>query len=163
LKAQSPNTDFGKKLPVIRAKSAWSSPEIEDFLDHCLIPISVACLTPNGAPIICSLWYLHDCGSLWCATQQTAKLVKHLSTHSYCGFEIAPENMPYKGVRGQGKATISKTRGPEILERLINRYLSNDNPEFADWLLARSDTEVAIEIQPAWLTSWDFSKRMTAG
>jgi hypothetical protein len=148
---------------VIRPNSAWSLKTIESFLGEQLIPIRLACLTPNSGPIVCSLWYLHAEGALWCATQKTARVAGYLAHHPVCGFEVAPESMPYKGVRGQGKATVSKEHGVDVLERLIDRYLGNRESDFARWLVKRADNEVAIKIEPTWITSWDFSPRMEAG
>jgi len=46
------------------------------------------------------------------------------------------------------------------LLRLLDRYLGSRDSGFATWLIERASTEVAIRIEPTWLTSWDFSKRM---
>lgn len=147
----------------IRSSSVWSLPEIESFLASCVIPVRLACLTSRGEPIVCSLWYLHEDGVLWCATQKTAKVAQYLRDHPLCGFEISTETLPYKGVRGQGEVTLSLERGPYILLQLIDRYLGTRDSDFARWLLARSSGEVAIGIKPAWLTAWDFSARMRSG
>ena len=145
---------------MIRPNSVWTLPEIERFLGEQRIPIRLACLTPRGGPIVCSLWYLYADSALWCATQKNARIVRYLTEHPLCGFEIAPESLPYKGVRGQGKATISAERGADVLLNLIDRYLGGPDSEFARWLMARRDNEVAIRIDPTWLSSWDFSNRM---
>jgi len=145
---------------VIRPNSTWSLKTIESFLGEQLIPIRLACIAPNSRPVVCSLWYLHDEGALWCATQKKAKVASYLAEHPVCGFEVAPEAMPYKGVRGQGKVTLLQERGADVLERLIDRYLGNRESDFARWLLERASDEVAIRIQPSWITAWDFSTRM---
>lgn len=145
---------------MIRRNSAWPMPRIEQFLIGQRIPIRLACLTPRGNPLVCSLWYLWDDGALWCATQKNARLVNYLRDHPTCGFEIAPESLPYRGVRGQGQAMLVPERGPEVLGRLIDRYLEDRGSEFARWLIDRSSSETAVRIVPAWLTSWDFSARM---
>jgi hypothetical protein len=145
---------------VIRPNSTWSLKTIESFLGEQLIPIRLACIAPNTRPVVCSLWYLHAEGVLWCATQRTAKVASYLALHPICGFEVAPEAMPYKGVRGQGKVAISQERGVDVLERLIDRYLGNRETDFARWLLKRASNEVAIKIEPTWITAWDFSPRM---
>jgi hypothetical protein len=144
----------------IRSSSAWSLAEIERFLAGCVIPVRLACLTSRREPIVCSLWYLHEDGALWCATQNSAKVAQYLRHHPFCGFEISTESLPYKGVRGQGEVTLSLERGPDILLRLIDRYLGTRDSGFARWLIARSSDEVAIAIRPRWLTAWDFSTRM---
>jgi nitroimidazol reductase NimA-like FMN-containing flavoprotein (pyridoxamine 5'-phosphate oxidase superfamily) len=145
---------------LIRSNSAWSAAEIESFLLRNEIPVRLACLSGSGAPLLCSVWYLYDDGGIWCATQRGALLVKRLENDPRCAFEIAGDLPPYCGVRGQGRAVLSPADGPAVLLRLIDRYLHGRDSEFARWLMARQDAEVAIRIEPDWLTSWDFSARM---
>lgn len=147
-------------MTTLQPTSAWEWPAIEDFLRSERIPIRLGCLTRSGKPMVCSLWYLYDEGALWCATQKNARLARHLARCADCGFEIAPDRMPYRGVRGQGRAELLPQCGREILLQLIDRYLETRESAFARWLIARADREVAIRIHPEWLTSWDFGARM---
>jgi nitroimidazol reductase NimA-like FMN-containing flavoprotein (pyridoxamine 5'-phosphate oxidase superfamily) len=147
-------------LTMIRSTSAWNSEQIDRFLVDTVIPVRLACLDRDGDPLVCSLWYLYADGALWFATQKSAAVVAFLEAEPRCGFEVAPETMPYRGVRGQGKVSLLAARGPEILLRLIDRYLGSRDSGFASWLIARSTSEVAIRLEPDWITSWDFSKRM---
>lgn len=147
--------------PVIRSTSTWDAPGIKAFLLNATIPVRLSCLSRNGAPLICSLWYLYDDGAIWCATQRTAQLAKLLQENGRCGFEVAGDAPPYRGVRGQGHATLSDSAGPALLLRLIDRYLQRRDSAFAKWLVARQDQEVAIRIEATWLTSWDYTTRMS--
>lgn len=144
----------------IRSNSAWDEQQISQFLASTVIPIRLACIDRDGDPLVCSLWYLYLEGALWCATQRSAHVIALLEAHPRCGFEVAPEQMPYRGVRGQGRVSLSAAQGPGMLLRLIDRYLGNRDSDFASWLIARSAVEVAIRIEADWVTSWDFSKRM---
>ena len=146
---------------VIRSTSTWDFPAIGQFLHNAKIPIRLSCLSRSGAPLICSVWYLYDDGAIWCATQRSAQLAKLLQADQRCGFEVAGDEAPYRGVRGQGRATLSGDAGPALLLRLIDRYLQRRDSAFAQWLIARRDYEVAIRIEPQWLTSWDYSARMS--
>ncbi|MEO7387557.1 MAG: pyridoxamine 5'-phosphate oxidase family protein [Gammaproteobacteria bacterium] len=146
--------------PLIRSASAWSAVEIADFLLRTEIPVRLACLSGSRAPLLCSLWYLYDSGTIWCATPRSAKLVALLEQDPRCAFEIAGDSPPYRGVRGQGSASLSIADGPAVLLRLIDRYLHGRDSGFARWLMARQRDEVAIRIEPAWLTSWDCAARM---
>lgn len=145
---------------IIRSTSAWSAGQIEKFLLDAVIPVRLASLSKSGAPLLCALWYVYDQGCIWCATQRSAKLVGLLERDQRCAFEIAGDLPPYRGVRGQGTATLSAADGPSVLLRLIDRYLDSRDSRFAQWLMARQDEEVAIRIEPTWLTSWDFARRM---
>ncbi len=145
---------------LIRASSAWSDNEIESFLSDSKIPVRLACLTPSGAPLVCSLWFVYDEGAIWCATQKSARIVACFEQDPRCGFEIAPESPPYCGVRGQSRVSLSNERGPAVLLRLIDRYLGTRDSRFAKWLIDRRDSEVAIRIEPSWITAWDYARRM---
>ncbi len=144
----------------IRRGSAWSTETIEQFLSETVIPIRLAAADAGGSPTVMSLWYLYSDRSLWCATQQDARLVAMLREHDEVGFEIAGDTPPYHGVRGQGRAELSTEQGPAMLEELIDRYLGRRDSGLARWLLARRDDEIAIRIRPTWLTSWDYRERM---
>jgi len=147
---------------IIRAGSAWPAARIAGFLEQTVIPVRLGCLSSNGSPLICSLWYLFDGDAIWCATQESARIVTWLERDARCGFEVAPEQPPYRGVRGQGRATLSAADGPVVLEKLVDRYLGTRDTGFARWLLARSDREVAVRIDADWTTSWDFDERMSS-
>lgn len=147
-------------MGTIRSSSHWGSAEIHSFLNDTIIPIRLACLDSQAKPLVCSLWYLYDGEALWCATQASASVVGLLTNTPECGFEVAPESMPYRGVRGQGTVELLPDKGLHVLEQLIDRYLGSRNSDFAQWLIVRANDEVAIRIQPDWYTAWDFSKRM---
>lgn len=147
-------------MTEIRKDSAMNQAEIADFMRECVIPVRLACISSNQQPLVCSLWFLYDDGAVWCATKQTASVVKFLQRNPACGLEVAPETMPYKGVRGQGEAELLPEQGLPMLLRLIDRYLGTRETNFAKWLIAQADDEVAIRIVPDWLNAWDFSARM---
>jgi nitroimidazol reductase NimA-like FMN-containing flavoprotein (pyridoxamine 5'-phosphate oxidase superfamily) len=131
-----------------------------DFLTATVIPVRLACQDAHNRPLVTSLWYLYRDGELWCATQESARLVAMLRRNSAVGFEVAGDTPPYHGVRGQGQAELVAARGPDTLEQLIDRYLGRRDSGLAGWLLARRDTETAIRIRPDWMTAWDYRRRM---
>jgi nitroimidazol reductase NimA-like FMN-containing flavoprotein (pyridoxamine 5'-phosphate oxidase superfamily) len=140
--------------------STWSQEAITAFLQQMHIPLRLASVTRTGCPQVVSLWYLYDNGRLYCATPQTAKIVTQLQREPRCGFEIAADQPPYRGVRGHGRAHLVPSRGAEILTRLLDRYLGGTSSSLAQSLLARSAQEVAIEITPVSFSTWDFTARM---
>jgi hypothetical protein len=133
---------------------------IETYLDSVRIPLRLACHTKTGWPIVISLWYLHQNGVLFCATQESAKIVNYLKADPRCAFEVAEDKPPYCGVRGQAKAKIDFTMGAEILEKLIVRYLGNTESSLAKGLLSKTESEVAIVLEPVRIFKWDFTERM---
>ncbi len=144
----------------IRSTSHWDNAGIAMFLGETQVPVRLA-VNDGGTPLICSLWFLYDDAAIWCATQRSAHVAALLAADPRVGFEVAPETMPYRGVRGQGRVTLLPDQGPALLARLVDRYLGTRETGFARWLLTMSVNEVAIRIDPDWLTAWDFSARMS--
>ncbi|MGI9329204.1 MAG: pyridoxamine 5'-phosphate oxidase family protein [Gammaproteobacteria bacterium] len=145
---------------IIRKGSAWQAADIEQFLCTSRIPVRLAAVSGNGAPLVCSLWYVYADDAIWCATQRGSHVAGLLRRNPRCGFEIAADTLPYRGVRGQGKATLSADEGPDTLVQLIDRYLEDRDSDLARWLIAKQADEVALRIEPAWITAWDYSSRM---
>jgi hypothetical protein len=141
----------------------WSPGEVEAFLDAYVGPLRLAVSTPSGFPLICSLWYAVEDGRLQCATTRYAKIAELLRRDARCGFEIAPNEPPYYGVRGQGEATLTDEGAMPLLGRLVDRYLGSRETDFAKWLLDRERDEIRIAIDVRWLTSWDYRARMQTG
>ena len=104
--------------------------DVEQFLEDIRIPIRLACKTKTGWPMVVSLWFLHQDGQLYCATQKAAKLVDYLQRDGRCAFEIAEDRPPYCGIRGQARAKIDDSLGVKILEKLL--ILGDDERQFAD-------------------------------
>jgi nitroimidazol reductase NimA-like FMN-containing flavoprotein (pyridoxamine 5'-phosphate oxidase superfamily) len=136
------------------------SDENARYLEEAQIPLSLGCITHSGWPMVLSLWYAYSEGRLWCATQKTAKVVDYLRREPRCAFEVAGEAPPYRGVRGQGTVTLNEERGKEILEKLLLRYLKGTQSPLARQLLSRSESELAIEIEPTNVFAWDYAERM---
>ena len=124
------------------------------------IPIRLGFIKPNGAPSIISLWYTDMNGKIYCATQKTAKIIQYLETNPSCGFEIASDQPPYKGSRGEGIVKIIPSKGPEILNLLIKKYLGEKESTLSKFLRGHSQNEIAIEITPTKIFHYDYSKRM---
>ena len=144
----------------IGSNSAWSYDEIESYLTTTELPCRLACTTADGYPHVMSLWYLYRGGQLWFSVQRSAKFTQWLIDDPKCGFEIAVNEPPYVGVRGRGTANATPAADDAVLRELIDRFLSNDNPGLANWLLSRTATEITLTVRPHWLTAWDYRTRM---
>lgn len=66
---------------------------------------------------------------------------------------------PYRGVRGQGRASLRR-EGGTLLGELLDRYLGGGDSPLARRLLADAADEVAIRVVPTRLASWDYTERM---
>ena len=146
----------------MKIKGPWDAERIARFLDDSRIPARIGVLTSSGTPLVLSLWYLPRGGAIWCACNRRARVVELLKRDPRCGFEIASDQPPYRGVRGQGRAQLDPPGGAEVLSALLARYRISGRSQLAGILLeqAASGNEVAIRIDPDWMTSWDFSSRM---
>ncbi len=144
-------------------KGPWSQDEIERFLTQARVPVRLAANGASGHPVLASLWYLPEDGRIWCATQRNARVAELLAHDARCAFDVSVESVPYRGLRGQGLATLHDDRGEEILRKLLHRYLGASKPRLARSLLSRAATETAIAIEPQALVSWDYAERMGEG
>lgn len=134
--------------------------QVQEHLDQARIPIRLGCQIPSGHPIVISLWFVARADALWCASLEDADVVGFLRENPRCGFEVARDEPPYRGVRGWGEAAIVPEMGEEILRVLIRRYLRDERTPLARWLLSRARHEVAIRIDPERLVTWDYTERM---
>ena len=136
------------------------SEKIDRFIPDSKIPIRIAFMKDVGVPAVISLWYVCKDGKIYCATQKTAKIVSYLQKNPICGFEIAADKPPYKGIRSEGTAQILNETGEYVLEFLIEKYLGEKESILSKFLRDNSKTEVVIEITPQKIFHYDYSKRM---
>ena len=144
----------------VTADSPWSRNEIDDFLDTFEAPLRISATDASGYPRICSLWFEREGDRLFCATQADAWIARTLARDGRCGFELAPNEPPYYGVRGIGRASVTRTGGAERLGRLLDRYLGSRETDLARWLLSRADAAVVVSLEVERLRAWDYRDRM---
>jgi hypothetical protein len=145
----------------LSVQSAWPESRVSEFLKTYRAPLRLAVNDVSGFPLICSLWSHYEGGLLFCATTRQSKVVSRLREDPKCGFELAPNEPPYFGVRGHGLATVRSEGAMELLGSLVDRYVGSRDTKFSKWLLGRTEDEVAVEIDIQWMTSWDYSGRMS--
>lgn len=145
---------------AIRRTGPWSEPQVRAFLAETTIPMRLAANTPSGFPALLSLWFLPEQDDLLAAVHQSARIVKRLRDDPRCAFEIAPNQPPYRGVRGQATASLERDGASGLLERLLERYLGSTDSGLGRFLLGRSDEELVVRLQPLRIASWDYTERM---
>ncbi|WP_254863478.1 pyridoxamine 5'-phosphate oxidase family protein [Halovivax gelatinilyticus] len=142
-------------------RGVWSEDDVDAFLAETTVPVRLATHRPDGTLWVVTLWYRHRDGGLECATQANADVVGFLGRESSVAFDISTNRIPYRGVRGNGTATVSADGGTETLRDLVDRYLGGSDSALADTLLSADREEVRIRIEPDVIYSWDFSDRMS--
>ena len=110
--------------------------------------------------MVLSLWFLPKQDELLAAVHRNSRIAKRLSEDPRCAFEIAPNEPPYRGVRGQARASLETEGAEALLERLLERYLGSTDSELGRFLLGRADEERVVRLRPLSIASWDYSERM---
>lgn len=141
-------------------KGPWSPRQIEDFLGEAVIPMRLAAVRGDGFPQVVSVWFRYREGRLQCVSHRDSYLVGLLQANPKVGFEVAPNDPPYYGVRGRGTADLQPLGDSDALEHLIARYLGGGPSRVGSWLLSRREEELLITIEPLHLFSWDYRQRM---
>jgi len=139
---------------------SWSGAEIETFLSETRIPLRLSFAGKSGLLIV-PVWFEYQAGRFWSCSPNDSLLVTALRDNSAVAFDVSTNDLPYRGVRGRGSARCTTAADNQALERLLQRYLAGTDNPLAQWLLNRTVAEAVIEIEITWLTSWDFSDRMT--
>ena len=143
-------------------RGPWTAVEAQEFLDATVIPIRLGVQTSAGWPLVMSVWFIADGLELLCATQSTSTLVRCLEQQPVCGFEVAADTPPYRGVRGHAEVEIDRVGGAVALDRLLLRYLGSLESPLARRLRAQASNEVCLRLRPISMVSWDFSRRMAS-
>lgn len=144
----------------MRVTGVWSLTAAIDFLEETRVPVRLACRTSGQTLWMVSLWYRYSDGRLQCATASTADIVRYLEDDPHVAFEVSTNRPPYRGVRGNGTASLRPDRDRTLLRALLDRYLGGTDSTLAETLLDPDREETAIDIEPDRLYTWDFSDRM---
>jgi hypothetical protein len=113
--------------PAIRRVRSLAESEITTLLSDLASPVRLASQSPNGFPLISTLWAIYEDGIFWCITQHRTLL------------------------RDQGLASLDLADGGRMTECIINRYLTDPNGPIATGMRKQVLTEYAIAIRPRWV------------
>ncbi|QLK27842.1 pyridoxamine 5'-phosphate oxidase family protein [Natrinema zhouii] len=141
-------------------RGAWSEDEVATFLQEATIPVRIATHRPDGSLWVVTLWYRYRDGALECATGANADVVRFLRNDPTVAFDISTNDIPYRGIRGNGTVELSSDSEKEVLRDLIERYLGGTDSSLARRLLDDDRDEVRIRLEPRTVYSWDYSERM---
>jgi nitroimidazol reductase NimA-like FMN-containing flavoprotein (pyridoxamine 5'-phosphate oxidase superfamily) len=152
--------DGDRSTIMVTVSGAWSETDVADFLQSVEIPIRLATTRPNGSLWMVALWYRYRDGTFGCATSANADVVEYLRDDPGVAFDVSTNRPPYRGVRGNGRATLSADGAKATLRDLVERYLGGTDSPLAERLLDEDREEVRIQISPRTLYSWDYTERM---
>lgn len=139
---------------------AWSPEEVDAFLREVTVPVRVATHRPDGSLWMVALWYRYRDGAFECATWANAHVVEYLRNDSEVAFDVSTNRPAYRGVRGNGTASLAPDRGKAVLRSLVERYLGGTDSALARWLLDDAREEVRVRVHPREVHSWDYTERM---
>ena len=140
----------------------WDEQAVAEFLASAVVPLRLAAVGKDGFPRVVSVWYCFHEGEILCASHSGSQLIGLLRNNPRVGFEVAPNEPPYHGVRGQGTVELTPEGAGATLEHLIDRYLGNTDSGLAQWLLSRKEDELLIRLRPDRVFSWDYRERMSS-
>jgi nitroimidazol reductase NimA-like FMN-containing flavoprotein (pyridoxamine 5'-phosphate oxidase superfamily) len=147
---------------MVRYTGVWAPEGVTAYLEGAVVPVRLACRTPAGRLWMLSLWFAWDpdAETFACATARDADVVRYLEADPEVAFEVSSNDPPYRGVRGNGTASIRPDEEKRQLRRLLKRYLGGTDSALARRLLDPGREEVRITVDPARVHSWDYSGRM---
>jgi nitroimidazol reductase NimA-like FMN-containing flavoprotein (pyridoxamine 5'-phosphate oxidase superfamily) len=143
-------------------RGVWSESDVEAFLRDVTVPIRIATHRPDGSLWMVALWYRYRDGGFECATSAGADLVAFLRSSPEVAVDVSTNRPPYRGVRGNGVASLAPDEDKRLLRALLERYLGGTDSELAGTLLDGDREELRIRIEPDELYSWDFTGQMPA-
>jgi fibrillarin-like rRNA methylase len=142
--------------------------EAERFLETKL-NLQIATIDENGEPNIQPVWFYYDKdqGKLLITTSKLAKKTQNLRRRPTIYFSIDYENydgnIPPKGVKGKGTATIVEGDPNRIIpqaDRISIKYLGTLDHPVAKMITdsVKNGEVVLVEISPRFFSTWDYSK-----
>ncbi len=147
-------------MSQIRWRGPWSRSEAQEFLDASTIPMRLAANTSSGFPVVLSLWFVREDDDLLAAVHRDSRIARRLEADQRCAFEIASNDPPYRGVRGQANAELQTDGADPLLRTLLTRYLGSTESKLGRFLLSRADEELVVRLHPRTMSSWDYTERM---
>lgn len=143
--------------------------EAERFLESKL-NLQIATIDEKGEPNIQPVWFYYDKdrGKLLITTSKLAKKTQNLRRKPIIYFSIDDENydenLPPKGVKGKGTATIveedPKNRIVPQADKISMKYLGTLDHPVAKMITdgAMKGQVVLVEISPKFFSTWDYGK-----
>jgi general stress protein 26 len=150
-------------ISAISGTPSLSKEEVDSFLERKL-NLQIGTIDEKGDPNIQPVWFDYDKDreKFLIITPKIAKKVQNLRNKPNVYFSIDDEIFPYKGVKGKGIVTIIEDplRTVPLGEKINMKYLGTLDHPIPKMILdsAKKGNHVVIEIDPKFLSTWDFAK-----
>lgn len=147
--------------------SALTEAEAVEFLERSVLNLQLGTVDAAGEANVHPVWYIYERGRLYVDAAASSKKVANIRRDPRVYFCVDDERMPYRGVRGKGRATIHEdvALALPIAERIMLRYTGSLDNEVASALLdgVRGGQSALVEIEPIYLSTWDHASGVTGG
>jgi general stress protein 26 len=141
--------------------------EAERFLESKL-NLQIATIDEQGEPNIQPVWFYYDkdAGKLLITTSKLAKKTQNLrrkpTIYFSIDYENYDENLPPKGVKGKGVATIIEDPNRIVpkADKISMKYFGTLDHPVSKMITdgAKKGEVVLVEISPKFFSTWDYSK-----
>jgi general stress protein 26 len=156
-------------MKILNASPGFAIPltenEIKSFLANSKLNIHIGTLDDKGDPVIHPTWYYFDSANIkfYIETSKNSVKVANLGRNNVVYFCVDDPNLPYKGVRGKGKAKVHAdiNYNIPIAEKIMVRYLGSLAHPMATSLMGsvKDGNSVILEITPSYFSTWDYSEK----
>ncbi len=142
--------------------SAMNENETRNFLSNAKLFARLGTVDAKGDPNVHPVWYYFEDEKIYFETSRNSKKAHNIKKKNIVYFCIDDERLPYKGVRGKGRAVISEDidRNVPIAEKLLVKYTGSLDNKMAKFLMdsVGSGESIIVEITPQYFATWDHSK-----
>lgn len=156
MKIISASPDFGRAL---------TESEIVDFLTNSKHNAHLGTTDDNGNPNVHPTWYYFDpiTGKLYIDTGKHSMKTENLRKNKNIYFCVDDPNPPYKGVKGMGICKIQEDINHNLLigKKIMLKNLGSIKHPMAQEIIMseiRAGNGVILEINPTYLSTWDYSQ-----
>ena len=111
-------------------RGAWTDDDVGDFLQRTTVPLRLSTHRPDGSLRTVALWYRYRDGAFECATGADADIVRFLRNDDGVAFEVSTNDPPYRGVRGNGTASLARDEDKAALRDLIEPTSAGQTPRW---------------------------------
>lgn len=128
--------------------------QMDDFLASPRLA-HFATIGTDGNPRVRPIWYVWDTGIFWFTTRRRMRRTgADLDAGSAVAIDVSSEEWPYLAVLARGPIEVWHEDRESWLERIARRY--DGYPHWYQEVLEEDD-RVILRMQPAEISSWDFS------